>query len=306
MSYGGYSYEPAYRRPGISPRVVGAVLLAIIAVFMYFSRTQVNPVTGKKQRIALSVDQELSMGLQAAPKMASEMGGAADPRRDPAAAFISRLGRKIVESSDASRSPYRNNFHFFLLNDHKTVNAFALPGGQVFITRGLLDKLEDEAEAAGVLGHEIGHVIGRHAAEHMAKGNLGQMLATAVGVGASDGSNRGRQAAAAAYMANQMFQLHFSRDDESEADDFGLRFMAQAGYDPSAMLDVMKVLKEASKGGGAGPEFLQTHPLPDTRLKRIENSLKQDYPRGIPSSLRRGRELRGRSVEAPSVGLGDY
>lgn len=130
------------------------------------------------------------------------------------------------------RSPYRNNFHFYLLNDRSTINAFALPGGQVFLTRGLFDKLSDEAEVAGVLGHEIGHVIGRHAAVQMAKGNLGQLLAVAVGVGASDGSRNGRNVAMAATMANQMMTLHFSRGDESEADDFGLKFMAEAGYDP--------------------------------------------------------------------------
>ena len=125
-----------------------------------------------------------------------EDGGRRRPRATtPGRRLVAEVGRRLVEQSDASRSPYVGNFHFLLLNDPETVNAFALPGGQVFITRGLLDKLDDEAELAGVLGHEIGHVINRHAAEQMAKGQLGQLLTLAVGVGASGDDDRGRKAA---------------------------------------------------------------------------------------------------------------
>jgi predicted Zn-dependent protease len=250
----------------------------------------VNPVTGKKQHIAMSVDQEKALGLQAAPEMASKMGGALDPERSPAARLVEEVGRRIVERSDARRSPYVGNYHFYLLDDPRTINAFALPGGQVFITRGLYDKLDTEAQLAGVLGHEIGHVVNRHAAEHMAQGELGQMLALAVGVGASDGQGRGRDAQVAAALVNQMAQLKFSRQDESEADGFGLMAMAQAGYDPTAMLDVMRVLKAAS-GGAHQPEFLATHPLPDTRIQAIKDYLDQQYPNGIPADLSKGRLL---------------
>jgi len=181
------------------------------------------------------------------------------------------------------------------LRDPKTVNAFALPGGQIFITKGLYDRLENEAQLAGVLGHEIGHVINRHAAQQMAKGQLGQILTVAVGVGASDDRGRGQQAQMVASMVNQMSQLRFSRKDESEADTFGLKFMAQAGYDPSAMLDVMKILKQAS-GDRHPPEFLATHPLPETRLEEIRAYLKENYPDGIPSNLTKGRTLHSRST----------
>ena len=163
------------------------------------------------------------------------------------------------------------NFHFHLLRDPKTINAFALPGGQIFITAGLLNRMDNEAQLAGVLGHEIGHVINRHAAQQMAKGQLGQILTVAVGVGASDDRGGGRNAQMVAAMVNQMGQLHFSREDESEADHVGLHYMAEAGYDPSAMLDVMNILKEASKGASP-PEFLATHPLPETRWRRSNPS----------------------------------
>ena len=96
-----------------------------------------------------------------------------------------------------------------------------------------------------------------------------------------------------ASMVNQLSQLKFSRSDESEADEFGLKFMAQAGYDPSAMLDVMKVLKKVSEGGRT-PEILATHPMPETRLTEIKQTLAREYPGGVPSNLKRGQSLRGK------------
>lgn len=299
MSYGYdvQGYRPADPHSGPSLRLIAAVVIAVIGLIVYATRTEVNPVTGRRQHIALSVDQEKALGLEAAPEMAAKMGGALDPGSDPRAAKVSAIGRRIVERSDANRSPYVGNYHFVLLNDPETINAFALPGGQVFITKALYDKLGDEAELAGVLGHEIGHVVNRHSAEHMAQGQLGQILTLAFGVGAG-GDDQGRRASAIAAMVNQLTQLKFSRSDESEADSFGLKYMAEAGFDPSAMLDVMEILKMASKGGRQ-PEILATHPQPESRLDEIRATLKRDYPDGIPSSLSRGGPLnRGRSSES--------
>ena len=289
MSYGDDSgYQGGSRFP--IGRLIGALVIALIGLAIYMGQTQVNPVTGEKQHVAMSVDQEMALGLQAAPEMASKMGGDVSPADDPRAALVDEVGRRLVRNSDASKSPYAENFHFHLLRDPKTVNAFALPGGQVFITEGLLNRLENEAQLAGVLGHEIGHVIARHSPQQMAKGQLGQILTVAVGVGASDDQGRGRNAQLVAAMVNQMSQLRFSREDESEADHYGLKYMAQAGYDPSAMLDVMKILKQAS-GGQHPPEFLATHPLPETRLEQIKAEIQHDYPNGIPSNLTKGRPL---------------
>jgi predicted Zn-dependent protease len=128
----------------------------------------------------------------------------------------------------------------------------------------------------------------------MATGRLGQLLTVAVGVGASGQDGRGRQAQLIAAMVNQMTQLRFTREDESEADRYGLKYMSQAGYDPSAMLDVMKILKEAARGSRQ-PEFLSTHPLPETRLREIQRILDERYPQGIPSNLGRGRSLKSGS-----------
>jgi predicted Zn-dependent protease len=240
---------------GCNTRLIIALVIAVIGIVGYLSKRSVNPVTGEKQYVSLSPDQEIALGLQAAPQMAQQMGG-------------------VVH----------------LLDDDQTINAFALPGGQIFITRALYGKLENEAQLAGVLGHEIGHVLHRHAAEHMAKGELGGMLATAVGVGASDERGGGYGAAVAAQMANQVVQLKFSRNDEKESDTFGLRYMAQAGYDPSAMLKVMQVLQAASKGGRT-PEILATHPAPQDRLDDIDRRIKELFPNGVPPALTGGRAL---------------
>ena len=258
-------------------RLVIAIVIAGIALVGYFAKTQVNPVTGEKQHIGMDVGQEMAMGLQAAPEMAQQMGGAADPKSDRDAARVAEVGKRLAyDTPDAAKDPYaqKNNYHFFLLNDPQTINAFALPGGQVFITRALYDKLENEAQLAGVLGHEVGHVINRHSAEHMATGQLGGAVATAVGVGASDGSGKGMAVQAAAQMANQMLQLKYSRGDELEADAYGLHLMMQLGYDPAEMLGVMAILKAAS-GGGRQPAMLATHPDPDARIARIHEILEK-------------------------------
>ena len=259
MSYGG---EEQRQGVPISPRLVIAVLIALFGIVSYYWNTQKNPVTGEMQHISMSVDQEKALGLQAAPEMADKMGGDISPNRDQRAEIVSEVGHRLVDRTEAAKSPYKGNFHFHLLNDPETINAFALPGGQIFITKALFDKLNDEAELAGVLGHEIGHVIHRHSAAQMAKGQLGNLLTMAVGVGASGGENsHARQAQMAAMMANQMLMLKYGRNDETQADDYGLKLMSESGFDPKAMLDVMTILKEASKGNRQ-PEFLSSHPLP--------------------------------------------
>jgi len=289
MTYGS-GWGGGGRGRGINFRIIIAIVIALIGIIGYLGKRSVNPVTGEVQHVNLSADQEIALGLQSAPEMAQQMGGVVPPS-DPRARMVEEVGNHVAESSDASspNSPYRGHFQYHLLNDPQTINAFALPGGQVFITLGLYDKLQTEAQLAGVLGHETGHVIGRHASEHMAQGQLGQMLATAVGVGASDRRN-GYGAAIAAQAANQLIQLRFSRNDESEADNFGLRYMAQAGYDPRAMLQVMEILQQASAGGRT-PEMLATHPLPATRLEEIKQKIQQMFPNGIPSQLTEGRAL---------------
>lgn len=264
-----YSGAPRRRGFGCGLRVLLALAIVGFALFRYFSQTETNPVTGEKQHIAMSVDQESALGLEAAPEMAAQMGGEVDPS-DPNARLVETVGHKVVQNSDAAKSPYTYDFH--LLRDPETLNAFALPGGQIFITYGLLTKLKDEGQLAGVLGHEVGHVVNRHAAEHMATGQLGQLLTMAVGVAGSDEEGRGQRAAMVAAMVNQMVQLKYSRGDELESDRVGMDYMKQAGYNPEAMLGVMHILADAARGGRQ-PALLSTHPYPEDRIAAIEKYL---------------------------------
>lgn len=259
-------------------RFIFALIIALVGWIMYMHQVEENPVTGQKQHVAISPDQEIKLGLESAPEMSREMGGELSSS-DPRMLEVQRIGQELVADSEAKKSPWKFKFH--LLADTKTVNAFALPGGQIFLTLGLYNKLQNEAQLAGVLGHEMGHVIERHTAQQMAKSQLGNLLVVAVGTAASDqtGSGGAYSAAAVAAVVNQMFQLRYSRHDELEADTWGLKIMEEAGYDPYSMVKVMEVLKASSGGGGRGPDFFQTHPNPDLRMEQIKAYLKEHPPK---------------------------
>ncbi len=259
------------------------LVIAVIGAAYYYCNRQANPVTGEMQYVSLSPQQEIAMGLAAAPEMEQQFGG--ELADASVAEAVSRVGQKVVAGSDAARSEYRYAFH--VLRDPETVNAFALPGGQVFVTAGLLKHLTNEAQLAGVLGHEVGHVVGRHSAEHLAKTQFTQVLVGAAGVAASDDRGDGQRAAAIAAMVGSLVNMKFSRKDESEADAFGVKYMSQAGYDPRAMIELMRILKEAS-GPSRQPEFLNTHPDPGNREQAIEAEVARLYPGGVPSQLVKG------------------
>jgi predicted Zn-dependent protease len=237
-------------------------------------------VTHEAQHIKISPEQEVQLGLQAAPEMAAQMGGEL-PMGDAREGEVKAMGQKLV--SVLPENPY--SFQFHLLGDPQTVNAFALPGGQVFITAGLYDKLTTEGELAGVLGHEVGHVIHRHSAEQMAHQDFYNSIVMAAGVA----SNDQRTAALANYVA-QLRSLKFSRNDELEADQWGLEVMTKAGYDPREMLRVMDVLKQLERSG-AGSEMMSTHPLASSRIERIDAYLQEHFPRGVPGNLVAGGAL---------------
>jgi len=154
-----------------------------------------------------------------------------------------------------------------------------LPGGQIFVTRALFRDLETEGQLAGVLGHEIGHVIERHSNQQMAHQKLFQGLAAAGGVaGGSQQSAQMSQAAA------QLFSMKYGREDETQADDWGVRLTTLAGYDPRAMIGVMEVLDRAS-GGESPPEFFSTHPKPANREAYLKELIAKEFPNGVPPGL---------------------
>ncbi len=265
-------------------RLIFALIAAAIALVSYFTSTRVeeNPVTGESQRVSMTRDQEVALGLQAQPEHAAQHGGEyPDPQ---AQQQIEALGQRIVQASAAGQTGYTFDFH--LLADPQTVNAFALPGGQVNITAALANLLESVGELAGVLAHEIGHVVGRHSAEQMAKAQLTQGLAGAAAIAAYDPSNPGSAAGSQiALLIGQAISTRYGRDDELESDALGVRFMAEAGYDPRSLIGVMQKLEQASGGSPRGPEFLSTHPNPGNRVARIEAEIARLFPDGVPPGL---------------------
>jgi predicted Zn-dependent protease len=271
-----------------------AAVMVVAALVSFYGSKQKNPITGKTQAIALSPKQEVALGLSTAPRMAQQFGG---PDSDAEGQSLVRsVGEKLVRSGPAASTPYE--YKFTLLADRRTINAFALPGGPIFITRALYDKLGNEAQLAGVLGHEIGHVVGRHSAEKLAQARLGQTIVGAVGVATSDGYNRrGNAGYAAAAIVNKMLQLSYSREDESQSDTLGVRFMSEAGYDPRALIEVMEILKRAS-GGKSRSEFMSSHPDPGNRAQAIRAEIQQRYPGGIPANLTTGAPLPGARTAA--------
>lgn len=284
---GGYpqAFGGDSQRSSLKTRLILAAIIAIIALISYYGKPgDENQITGEKERVAFGDEaDEVQMGLQAAPQMVQMHGG---PSRDvEAQAMVSRIGGELLTALDndleknGRTNPYRDDFRFTLLADPETVNAFALPGGQVFITGALFRDLETEGQLAGVLGHEMGHVIERHGNKRMAQNQLFQGLAGAAGVAGGDA-----QSAQMAQAVAQMVQMKYGRGDELESDKWGVRLTALAGYDPRAMIGVMKVLEKA--GGEGPPEFFSTHPKPANRVEYIEKVIAEEFPNGVPSGLK--------------------
>ncbi|MBC6990033.1 M48 family metallopeptidase [Hymenobacter sp. BT491] len=257
-------------------------LMALFTFLTYYCKRSVNDVTGEVQHVDMTAQQEIALGLQAAPEMAQQYGGIHPDQQ--AGAAVERIGQQIVRSTKASQTPYKFQFH--LLADENTINAFALPGGQVFITAGLLKNLKTEGQVAGVLAHEIGHVVARHSAEQIAKSQLTQGLSGAAAIAAYDPNNpRSAVGSAAALMIGKLVTLRFGREDELEADKLAVDFTPKAGFDPRSMIQVMNILDQESKGSNP-PEFLSTHPNPGNRIGHLQEEITAEFPGGVPAGLK--------------------
>jgi beta-barrel assembly-enhancing protease len=205
--------------------------------------------------------------------MIQQFGGElGDPRQQRR---IDQIGLRLLKAKDEvlrrrGVDDFDYPFRFHILRDDQTINAFALPGGPVFITQALLRQLPSDDAVAGVIGHEIGHVLAWHSNQRMAQGSLFQSIAGAVSV-AADNPQMGQ---AAGQFVGQFLSSKYGREDESQSDAIGVQLMIVAGYKPEALIDVMEVLQNSMKGQPRGPEFLNTHPFPATRKKQIVEYIK--------------------------------
>jgi predicted Zn-dependent protease len=277
-----YSNQRESQGCGLSgARILVGLVIAGIAIFSFLGSRVYNPITGEDQYVSLTPDQEIVLGLQAAPEMMQEYGGA--DTSSPAAMQVQQVGARLLSQSEARGTEWQFDFH--LLRDPETVNAFALPGGQVFITVGLMSHLETEGQLAGVLGHEMGHVLARHGAQQLAKSQLTEGLIGAVAVAASNPNDpSGASAAQVAQVVGQLVNLKYSREDELQSDALGVRIMVDAGYDPRAMIAVQQILEQLAQEGRP-PEFLNSHPDPANRITNIEAAIQAEFPDGVPEGL---------------------
>ncbi|MGD9689424.1 MAG: M48 family metalloprotease [Phycisphaerales bacterium] len=217
---------------------------------------------------------EIALGAQAAPGMANEFGGAvASPALQ---AFVRDIGSRLAAVTEADNPglPWE-----FTLLDSAVINAFALPGGKVYITRGLCERMSNEAQLAGVLGHEVGHVTAQHTMRRIGQQQLvtAGVVASSVAVAAADREGGTAQTIVPALsIGGSLVLLKFGRDEESQADTLGMRYMSRIGYNPRGQLQVMEILRDAS-GGSRQIEFLATHPLPETRIQRVSAQLAGEF-----------------------------
>jgi predicted Zn-dependent protease len=224
-----------------------------------------NPATGKKQLSLVSTRDEITIGQQAAKDVQQSIGLLDNPQ---AQQYVAAVGMPMARKSERPELPWS-----FQVVDDPAVNAFALPGGPIFATRGLLTALNSEAELAAVLGHEIGHVTARHTASMISKAQLAQL---GLGLGAilkPDLAKYGQLAEASL----QLLFLRYGRDAERQSDELGFRYMMEAGYDPREMEDVFGTLDRVGEASGAGrlPSWLSTHPNPEDRLQKAHERIAQ-------------------------------
>lgn len=263
-------------------RIIIGLIIAGISIATYFASSEFNPITEETQQVALSEEQEVAMGLQAAPEMAQEYGGLHPDNQ--LQANLDQVCQQVINNSEAGKTDWPFECH--LLADQEMINAFALPGGQLFITAALYNRLQTEGQLAAVMAHEIGHVVGRHAAEQLAEQQLAQGLSGAAVLAAydPDNPNSGLSTAQFAALISGLVNLRYGRGDELQSDELGVQFMSEAGYDPRSIIDLMEILAESSEGNRP-PEFFSTHPNPENRIENIQAAIEEMFPQGVPEGL---------------------
>ncbi|WP_460965098.1 M48 family metalloprotease [Spirosoma litoris] len=250
-----------------------------------------NPVTGKREINLMSTEQEIAIGKESHPSVVATMGLYEDKNLQ---AFMNQKGKAMASISHRPDLPYQ-----FYIVDSPIVNAFAVPGGYVYFTRGILAHFNNEAEFSGVLGHEIGHITAKHAA----RSQKSQLLSTIALIG---GAVLAPQAVGQNIETLQqglgLLSLKYSRDHESESDKLGVEYSSKIGYDARQMGDFFETLKRISdRSGQAIPQFMSTHPDPGNRFTRV-HELAKDYQAKNPASYQVNRDQYLRLIDGIMYG----
>src|SRR5687767_3526424 len=219
----------------------GILPATLIAVLVTCAR---NPVTGRRELSLISESQEVSMGQEAAKQVAASIPPVAD---DALQRYVSGLGMQLARASERPNLPWT-----FQVIDDPQVNAFALPGGPIFVTRGILSHMNSEAQLVSVLGHEIGHITAKHSVSQMSQAQLAQIGLIAAVVVKPELAGFGNIAS----QGLGLLFLKFGRDDERQSDDLGFKYMTAAGYSPTEMAEMFRTLERLGGGssGGRVPE----------------------------------------------------
>ncbi len=248
--------------------------LVVSLILLLSAGCAVNPITGEEEFMLLSENQDVELGQKYAPELEKQMGGKI--KNAALQNYVSSVGQKVANVSHRRSWDYQ-----FVALDDDMVNAFALPGGHIFITKGMLKELTTESQLASVLGHEVAHIVARDTAVLMSREiGIGILLSAAI----SDSTSRTTRTVAD--VTRQIIGLRFSRRDEKDADLAGLDYMVRAGYDPGGMVETMQILERRQKVRPI--EFFSTHPSPENRIGYLKSRIDSRYRKR--EGLRIGKE----------------
>lgn len=259
-------------------------LPSALALMMSLSATAAAQIT------LVSVQQEIEVGRQANAQIRKEVPEVRDAQ---VTGYIRSIGQRLVRQASGPMYPYS-----FSVADYREINAFALPGGPVWIHRGVLHAATSESQVAGVLAHEVAHIAQRHAADQLTKATMANLGLGLLGAILGNGGGANAAQGAAGFLTNGMF-LKFSRDDEREADQVGVQMMRRAGWDPRGMVELFEILqREARRDPGAVEVFFSSHPSPQDRIGRLQAQVKQN-PGGTRDS-RQFQTVKARLMRMPA------
>jgi beta-barrel assembly-enhancing protease len=241
------------------------LLLITLVLILICGGCQTNPVTGEEELILVSPEQEKEMGRDTAEQVEKELGQSLKDQQ--LQSYINSVGQSIAQISHMPSEGFS-----YKAIDHKSVNAFALPGGYIYITSGLLKELNSEAQLAAILAHETAHVTARHLAQQITRN-----IIIDVGMSAA-GSQASSSAMKVANIVRQLEGMSFTREQERQADEVGLDYLVKAGYTPYGIIETMEILQRQSDSRTI--EFFSTHPNPENRIGYLQERIYSKSYRG--------------------------